>query len=309
VQLLGRLGGVAPSFLQQVLEAREIELLGLDLQHVARGSAARQLSAESLPQPRDVHLHRLCRPSGRLHPERIDQPLCGDDLVRVQKEDGQHRPLPRPSERERTPVAAGLERTEDPKVHSLRRRADASTVLANCCRPVAVCQPGRGLVVKRIAKGGPEREGGSMERSLRILAVAFMGVTAGVLALSVAASARGLDLARHVSELTCHAPSLRSARAARKVAGHFAWAVLRKHPLRARTLVTPALTAGTTRRDWRRGFIPVVPFIARGRIRVSLRSTSSAAAAWCSALSCSPSMRAANQSSSGWTRCGTATAG
>jgi hypothetical protein len=111
-----------------------------------------------------------------------------------------------------------------------------------------------------------------MERSLRILAGAFTGfVTAGVLALAIAASAQ-MTFPEMNGKIACHVPSVRSARAARLVVSHFvAWAVLRKDPLRARALVTPALAAGTTRRDWRRGFIPVVPFVARGQVRLTIR--------------------------------------
>jgi len=103
-------------------------------------------------------------------------------------------------------------------------------------------------------------------------AAAFAGfAAAGVLALALAATAQA-TLRGTNGKIACHALSPRSARATQEVAGHFvAWAVLRKDPLRARALVTPALAAGTTRSDWRRGFIPVVPFIARSRIRVGLR--------------------------------------
>jgi len=45
--------------------------------------------------------------------------------------------------------------------------------------------------------------------------------------------------------------------------------VLRRHPLRARSLVTDELAAGTTRNDWRRGLIPIVPFVAHGRVRAT----------------------------------------
>src|SRR5262249_35104375 len=40
--------------------------------------------------------------------------------------------------------------------------------------------------------------------------------------------------------------------------------VERRHPLRARSLVTPAFGAGVTRADWLRGRLPVVPYDAQG---------------------------------------------
>jgi hypothetical protein len=75
---------------------------------------------------------------------------------------------------------------------------------------------------------------------------------------------------------SCRRPSAPSAQAAKAVARHFvSWAVLRRNSLRARRLVTANLAAGTTRRDWRQGFIPVVPFVAQGRVRVTISAQAS----------------------------------
>jgi hypothetical protein len=41
--------------------------------------------------------------------------------------------------------------------------------------------------------------------------------------------------------------------------------VERRNPLRALSLVTPAFRAGTSREDWVRGKLPVIPYVARGK--------------------------------------------
>src|SRR5262245_2067669 len=97
--------------------------------------------------------------------------------------------------------------------------------------------------------------------------------TAGAFLLAVAAVAAAVAAAPSLApaaKTSCHAPSSRSSLAARKVAGRFvAWAVLRKNPVRARGLVTSRLAAGTTPADWRRGLIPVVPFVVHGRVQIT----------------------------------------
>jgi hypothetical protein len=51
-----------------------------------------------------------------LAPERVDQPLTRDDLVRVQQQQREHGPLPRTAERERSFFAHDLERSQQPEV-------------------------------------------------------------------------------------------------------------------------------------------------------------------------------------------------
>ena len=64
-------------FCLETLEAREVELVAVRVQQVARRPREQALLAEQLAQLRDVHLERLLRRRGRLFlPERVDQPLA-----------------------------------------------------------------------------------------------------------------------------------------------------------------------------------------------------------------------------------------
>src|SRR5439155_26064853 len=52
-----------------------------------------------------------------LAPELLDEPVGGDDLVRVQEEDGQERALLASAEPERSVLLDDLQRAEYPKLH------------------------------------------------------------------------------------------------------------------------------------------------------------------------------------------------
>ena len=77
---------------------------------------------QELPQLRDVDLDRVpgCV-RGLLAPERIDQAIAGDDLVRLQQESGQQRPALLAAERDRLTVEVHRERTEELELRTTGR--------------------------------------------------------------------------------------------------------------------------------------------------------------------------------------------
>jgi hypothetical protein len=95
VEQLGRTGGIgrATGVVAQPAEAVQVELVGLgELEDVAVRPGDDHVCAEHLAQLGDVHLDGLAGSLGRLlAPKRVDQPLVGDDLARVQQ---QHRQQP-----------------------------------------------------------------------------------------------------------------------------------------------------------------------------------------------------------------------
>ena len=104
--VLGRpLGGAAPR--DQAPEALEVELAGLDPEGVAAATRLQPLAPEEPAQPVDVHLQRVRRSLGRLvAPQRLDEALARDDLVRVEEQVGEQRALLRPSEGQLRPPLA-----------------------------------------------------------------------------------------------------------------------------------------------------------------------------------------------------------
>ena len=98
--------------LDELREMVEVELASLDAEQVARRLGFEPLPrrAERLPQLRDAHLQRGRAGGGRLvGPELVEQPVTRDDLVRVQKQQREQRPLTRPAERQRPPVDGDLQ--------------------------------------------------------------------------------------------------------------------------------------------------------------------------------------------------------
>jgi hypothetical protein len=102
------------------LEARPVELVRLDAQQVAGLARDESPLAELFAQARDVDLNAFRRRARRLfRPKLVDQPRHRDDLVRVQEEDRQQRPLlPRP-EVQRVPLLDHLQRAEEPEFHRI----------------------------------------------------------------------------------------------------------------------------------------------------------------------------------------------
>ena len=98
-------------------EAVEVELAVGDTQQVPRRSRDEPL-AELLPQAAEVVLKRRERGRRRgVAPDALDEPVDGDDAVRVEQEQCQHRPPPRAAERQDALAVAHLQRAEDPELH------------------------------------------------------------------------------------------------------------------------------------------------------------------------------------------------
>ena len=96
-QPLRRIGRQAPSeqappLVHQPLEAVEIELVGLDPDDVAGRSRRQHVLRKRLAKSRDVDAQCGGGVLGRvLAPELVDQPVSGNDLVRVEEENGEKR--------------------------------------------------------------------------------------------------------------------------------------------------------------------------------------------------------------------------
>ena len=87
VELLSPLG-------RQALEPVDIDLLGLDLEHVAATAGDERAVAQRLAQAGDVHLHCLDRRLRRpLAPELVGDPVGRDDLAAMEQQDRQHTAL------------------------------------------------------------------------------------------------------------------------------------------------------------------------------------------------------------------------
>ena len=103
------------------LEPVDVELAGLDPEHVAATPGDQQSIAERLTQVRYVPLNELVRARGRLlTPQLVDQAICGNRLAAVQKQHRQQCPLLGRAQRERAVSIDGLKRSEDAKLHHVR---------------------------------------------------------------------------------------------------------------------------------------------------------------------------------------------
>ena len=108
-----------PTAPDELLEARGVKLITLHDEAVPRRRRDQDLGvAERLPQPRDVHCHRLGR-SARdvLAPERDRQLVDADRLVRVQQQHSEYRGRLPTDSCDLATLAVDLERPEDPELH------------------------------------------------------------------------------------------------------------------------------------------------------------------------------------------------
>ena len=119
---------VGTGLAEHVLEEESIHLAAFRPQAVAGGARLDRVARERGTDPRDVHSERgpgILREI--IPPERIDQALRRDDLVRLEYEVGEHDPLLRASERDRAVLPGDLERPQDGEAHRatvpLARRA------------------------------------------------------------------------------------------------------------------------------------------------------------------------------------------
>jgi hypothetical protein len=66
-----------------------------------------------------VHLESLLRSLGRIVlPQRVDQPACRDDIVRIKEQHRQKCALLPAAEIEDPAIGRHLQRAEDPKLHA-----------------------------------------------------------------------------------------------------------------------------------------------------------------------------------------------
>ena len=99
---------------EERLEATRVDLRGIDLELVARRASQKPVTAEQLAQTRDVELHH--RRGGRwrpLAPERVDQLVGRDGLVRPQEQRRQQGALLTAAERDRLTALDGFERPQE----------------------------------------------------------------------------------------------------------------------------------------------------------------------------------------------------
>ncbi len=132
---------------QQPLEALEVELSGLDLQHVPRraGEQHRALaaaSAQCLAQARHVDFDGVARGRGRLvGPQFLDKTIARHHPTGVQQQDRQPRALLGPAERKPLIALADLERAKDAEVHVSADRVAASlSRIPTTAPPRAACE-------------------------------------------------------------------------------------------------------------------------------------------------------------------------
>ena len=120
VRALGGLGRARAS--KQLLEAAEIELRRVDLEHIAVHARLQQSWAEQLPELRDRVLQgRRGRPRWVVAPEPIDDPIRRERLVRVQEQERDKCALVPPGERYLGVSVDDLERSEDPEFEHAQR--------------------------------------------------------------------------------------------------------------------------------------------------------------------------------------------
>ena len=113
-------GLVRLGLVEQAREAVEVELVRPGPEHVAGRPRLEPFrrAAESLPELRDAHLQRgHARGRRAFRPELVEQPVARDDLVRVQEQEREQRPLARPAERQRPTAVGDLKRSKDPELH------------------------------------------------------------------------------------------------------------------------------------------------------------------------------------------------
>ena len=115
----GRARVAPPRLIRQPLEAGQVELGRLDLEHVAGCPCSEPPIAELLAQPGDVDLDALGTGGRRGGPPQlVDQAVSRDELVRLEQKDRQERTLLDPAERERAITLDHLQWAQEPKVHT-----------------------------------------------------------------------------------------------------------------------------------------------------------------------------------------------
>src|SRR5581483_10372271 len=115
----------------ELLEALEVELAGLEAQAVGLPARLDPLGAERLPEAVHVDLERGDGRAGRIvAPDQVDEPVARNRLAGAEQERGEHGPLLRPPERDPALVRAGLDRAQHAEFHlpqTLSRRVNRAT--------------------------------------------------------------------------------------------------------------------------------------------------------------------------------------
>ena len=108
----------------QLAEAVQVQLPGLDTQDVAGDPRLQPPGPEHPPQPRHVAVQLGHRRGGsRLAPQRVDQPVLRDDLVRAQQQVAEQRALAAALDGERAVVLHHLQRPQDPELDAVPPRS------------------------------------------------------------------------------------------------------------------------------------------------------------------------------------------
>src|SRR5262249_6683976 len=107
-------------FLEKTLEVVHVELVDRNAKQIPRGLGQDAVAPERLPQLRDMDLKRgQSRLRRLLTPERVDQPLSRDELVRAEEKRGQQGPRLATAHLDRLTVLDDLERPQETKLHCL----------------------------------------------------------------------------------------------------------------------------------------------------------------------------------------------
>ena len=133
---LRRVGGEAASeqaspLVHQPLEPVEVECVGPDPDDVAGRPGRQHVVRQRLAQPRDVDPQRRGGALRRVRaPELVDQPVGGNDLVRVKEEQGEQRARLRSAQGNLAASVPHLERPQDPELHPTASRPGTLTAVA-----------------------------------------------------------------------------------------------------------------------------------------------------------------------------------
>ena len=107
-----------PAFVAEAFEPGEIDLLGIDREHIAgRPRLEHLVRLEELPEPGDVLLESGGGVLGWIAaPELLDQPVARDHPARIEQEQGEEAALLGPTQANHPLALAHLERAEDGEV-------------------------------------------------------------------------------------------------------------------------------------------------------------------------------------------------
>ncbi len=127
----------SPRPLHKRTEPIDVELPGTDTHEVARCTPLDPLCSQQRPKPRDVGVERTLRRRRRLRtPHPVDETIPRHDLVRVQQQHREQRPLLRPAKRQRTALHPHLDRAQEQELHD-DTLGTSATRLPDTCNTAA----------------------------------------------------------------------------------------------------------------------------------------------------------------------------